>query len=84
MSDLGMLDVLYGVKAKITGRSGGNGISGRINFRATSDRKLTDQDIAIIQKKLGYHPMGYGLFSISRHENIDKCIYTWKCSASCD
>jgi len=83
MKDLGMLGVLYGVKAEITARYG-NGILGIIKFRATSEKPLTVKELGKIQEKLGYHPAGYGIFEISKSESPTICRYIWKCSASCD
>lgn len=80
-----MQDLLYDLKGKIVSREGGNGISGRILFEATSIGPITEQDLLILQARLGYHPAGYGHWlSYSNVPTKGGFKHAFKCSASCD
>ena len=84
MSDIGIIEAIKGVKARIVRKSGPS-IADRILFEAISVDKLSTEDIALIQMKLGYHPGGYGgPWNISSQEYVDGNVTTWTCSACCD
>ncbi len=71
-------------KARIV-RIEGHGVRGYVLFEAVSPKPLTDSEIADIQTKLGYMPMGYGgPDNVKRGEDIDGYLTTWLCQASCD
>lgn len=74
------------LKAEITGRTGGNGLSGRINWvSGESDGPITREQAEQMQKDGGYHPGGYGLYGFALSRTPDgKYKATWYCSASCD
>lgn len=76
-------NLLYDIDAKIVSRVG-NGVRGRIHFSCNSPIQLTLEQLADIQRGLGYHPAGYGMFSVTNTATIDKYSYTWQCSTSCD
>lgn len=83
------IKILYDIEAKII-KTEGHGISGRIFFEARSERRITEKHAQMIQKQLGYHPAGYGLFDYHTSRLITKLydknnhVARWKCSTSCD
>lgn len=63
----------------------GNGISGRVYFSVITDEPLSREDAGKVQAMTGYHPAGYGFFSLNS-EKTDNGQYNnrWTCAASCD
>jgi len=51
---------------------------GSINFRY--DGSLTESQAVKVQREYGYHPAGYGFYSLS----VDGGVTTWNCQNSCD
>lgn len=84
-NNIGIIEVVKGVKARIVRRTGPR-ISDKVLFEAISVEPLTLEDIAVIQTNLGYSPSGYGGPDIANrnNESIEGYITSWTCSASCD
>jgi hypothetical protein len=79
-----IMEILKGVKARIV-RKTGNSIAGRVVFEATSDDRLTNEEIGFIQSQLGYSPAGYGgPWNTNHGEDVDGYVVSWCCAASCD
>lgn len=57
----------------------------RIYWRCESTELLTDQEVAEVQIKLGYHPNGYGgPHGINRVTEITGHVVGWYCFDNCD
>lgn len=55
-----------------------------IQFSASSDRPITEQEAMEAQNRLGYHPMGYGFYGFDGECVDNRYTVTWCCHASCD
>ena len=85
--------ILFDTECEITSRQG-NGIGGRIYFRATSRERITKELAQMLQAEKGYHPGGYGFFKFSaglvaakitlEPEQATPFYASWSCSTSCD
>ena len=51
---------------------------GSVNFRYNGS--LTEDQAVKVQQEYGYHPAGYGFYSLS----VDGGVTTWNCQNSCD
>lgn len=72
------------IRSKKTG-STGNRVSDHVNFEMVTDVEPTSDQVAEEQRKLGYHPAGYGGPNGVSTVKQDKHYKTvWYCYASCD
>ena len=51
---------------------------GSVNFKYNGS--LTEKQAVKVQQEYGYHPAGYGFYSLS----VDDGVTTWNCSNCCD
>lgn len=68
-----------GQEVEVTTKRDGAAIWNRVTFTAKAVNRI--ENVYELQKKVGYHPMGYdGPWAVSREDGVT----TWQCSASCD
>ena len=51
-----------------------------INFMLETKREISVGELQEIQKEAGFHPAGYGFYSMRK----TPFGYIWQCAASCD
>jgi len=58
---------------------------GNQEFTVFSKRELKNEELAYLQEKAGFHPLGYGGPSlVFRNEKNGVYTTSWQCSGSCD
>ena len=53
-------------------------VGGSVNFKYNG--KLTEDQACKVQQEYGYHPCGYGFYSLC----VEDDVTTWNCSNCCD
>lgn len=75
------------IQAQIT--KSGTSFSDRSTFLVISNMTVNDDILSGIQRRLGFHPGGYGgpmnvKTEIKKSEGKEVYLTTWECSGSCD